>query len=53
MPRGVSHIAKDDPAVAPLYEHGYAGGLVFRQKQQLKSVARDRLERVPRIVPPA
>ena len=23
-----------ETAVAPLYEHGYAGGLVFRKKQQ-------------------
>ena len=23
-----------DTAVAPLYERGYAGGLIFRQKQQ-------------------
>lgn len=38
------------PAVAPLYERGYAGGLVFRQKQQHTTSAPDVLGPAPRIV---
>jgi len=42
-----------DPAVAPLYERGYAGGLVFRQRQQQNSSAPHVLDPVPRIMPAA
>jgi hypothetical protein len=42
-----------DPAVAPQYERGYAGGLVFRQKQQHNTSAPDVLGPAPRIVPAA
>jgi hypothetical protein len=41
------------PAVAPLYERGYAGGLVFRQKQQHNTSAPDVLGPALRIVPAA
>jgi hypothetical protein len=40
-----------DTAVAASYERGYAGGLVFRQKQQQNTSAQDVLGRVPRVVP--
>ena len=42
-----------DPAVASLYECGYAGGLVFRQKQQQNSSAPDILDPLPHIAPAA
>ncbi|MDP9223879.1 MAG: hypothetical protein M3P18_08485 [Actinomycetota bacterium] len=40
-----------DTAVAPSYERGYAGGLVFRQKREQDTSALDVLGRMPRVVP--
>lgn len=42
-----------ETAVAPWYERGYAGGLIFRQKQQQNTSAQDVLGRVPQVVPTA
>ncbi len=39
-----------DTAVAPWYERGYAGGLVFRQKRERDTAAQDVMARVPRVV---
>ena len=43
-----------ETAVAPLYERGYAGGLIFRQKQQLDLSERSVVSNpLPRRVPAA
>ena len=39
-----------ETAVAPWYERGYAGGLVFRQKREQDTAAQDVMARVPRVV---
>jgi len=39
-----------ETAVAPWYERGYAGGLVFRQKWEHDTAAQDVMARVPRVV---
>jgi hypothetical protein len=39
-----------ETAVAPWYERGYAGGLVFRQKREQDTSAQDVMGRVPRVV---
>jgi hypothetical protein len=43
-----------ETAVAPLYERGYAGGLIFREKQQLYLTERAVVSRpLPRRAPAA
>jgi hypothetical protein len=43
-----------EPAMAPSYESGYAGGLVFREKQQADLVQRTVVSKpLPRRVPAA